>query len=186
MSAGGADNARRCSLIQRRLRKGLVVLVAVGFAQIANAADVTVHAQQKVAGKHTRYSYSVTNQGKKTIVTILIGVDLNNRIPHLNSEPVGWDPLRSERIGYGLRIPSTGAAAPAGWIPIAMLFEERDRMAVGWIVTDNNASGVPPGATAAGFEVTVAAPDSEYVKSPFSVVFDDGTTASGRIAGEAF
>ncbi|HYS55448.1 MAG TPA: hypothetical protein VER58_16950 [Thermoanaerobaculia bacterium] len=62
-----------------------------------------------------------------------------------------------------------------------MLFEEQNRMAIGWIVTDNVSPGLASGTTLAGFDVTVDKADSEYLSGPYTAIFDDGTTAVGRI-----
>lgn len=157
-------------------------LLLIAASNVIAADLVSVRARQTTASTGTRYAYAVTNDADKVIVTILIGVDWNKHDPTLSSEPVGWDPLRSRRVGFGWSIPAASASAPVSWIPMAVLFEERSFMAIGWTVTDKSAPGVGPKASLAGFEVIVDRPDSAYREGPFTAMFADGTTSGGRIS----
>jgi hypothetical protein len=151
----------------------------------AVAAPTIVRGRSSTIGNRVSYTYSVTNGSEKTIVTLLIGVDTPAGTGgQLWEQPIDWKLWQEERVGYGFRIPPPGAAAPPQWIPLGVLFEESYRMAVSFIVTDDNAPGIPPGQTISGFQVTVAKADAAYLNASFTAIFDDGTKTSGRIRGE--
>lgn len=113
--------------------------------------SVAVALQRK--GTNAKYTYTVTNRAEQEIVTLLVGVHLDKGDPHLASNPVGWRFTESEQIFYGWRIPLGGAAAPTGWMPLLVLFEERNEVAVSWIMQDKTVPGIARGKTLTGFEV---------------------------------
>lgn len=160
----------------------VLVLTAPMCASAQETVSVAVAMQRE--GANAKYAYTVTNRAEQEIVTLLVGVNLDKGDPHLASNPVGWRFTESEQIGYGWRIPRSGATAPAGWIPLLMLFEERNEVAVSWIVKDKTVRGIARGKTLTGFEVTVPRVDRSFLKPPFTAIFADGTQYSGTVTSE--
>lgn len=162
----------------------MVVALFLGSTSAVAEDRVSIRSEKKKDPAGARYSYTVTNRSPKEIVTVLIGEDLDKGVPHLRSNPLGWSFKESEQVGYGWTIPRRAAAAPEGWIPLLVLFEESNEVALSWIVKDDTVPGIAAGDTLAGFEVTVAKEDPSFLNPPFTIIFADGTSFAGTVKAE--
>lgn len=162
--------------------KRLFVMLALLGSTTSFADDpVRVTVEQKAAGANVTYAYTVTNSSEQEIVTLLMGLDLDQGDPHLSTNPLGWKFRESKQVGYGWTIAPRGAKAPPGWIALLMLFEERNQVALSWIVKDDKVKGLSPGETLSRFEVTIVRADPSFLHPPFTALFADGSNVSGIV-----
>lgn len=124
-------------------------------------AKVTVYKQQIAQG--TRYTYTVTNQGTKTIVGLVVGFDF----------------YRGETQLEGAR--PIALQAPENWDSLIVNLEESNRFEIHW-ESGSPSQALAPGSSSSLFSVVVSQPNARYESVNWTVTINGPpVNASSRL-----
>ena len=152
---------------------------------LSSGDDVIVKAVRQGTLPEIRYRYKVENRTADEIVLVMIGVDFRtDGEPHLTRLPKDWKRATSSFRDYGWTIDEYATrGSEKGWVPLIMFFEERDAVAMTWMVEDLFGFGIgADSGGAATFEINVGnGEDRAYETGPWTVIFADGRMLTGTI-----
>ncbi len=138
-------------------------------------ARITV-AESENSNRSYTYQYSVTNlDPKRRVMSIEIGYEDGSQDLELATLPVRF----VDRDDLPPKVLS--GASPKGWDPPSLeTQEETPGHYLSWRAQTRR-DGIPPGATTAGYSVTLPARDPTHVKAHWTVRFNAGVPASSRL-----
>ena len=178
----GTEFANVTGVIRARHVIGLAAISSVALAPRAAGFDesAAVHVrviEDRMYGR-VAYRYSIeNNSARHSIVALRVGEDSHRTRAQLRQPPYGWTDERGLPIGSAL--------APDGWTVEAVREEDAPLWFVEWFASESDeAIDVAPGQMRDGFSLIVFDAAPEFVTSDWTVVFDNGHRASGKLERE--
>jgi hypothetical protein len=158
---------------------GVTALSAIVLAPGRFSADerVDIHvrvAEDRMYGR-VAYRYSIeNNSAAHSIVAFRLGEDWHRTRAQLRQPPYGWTHERGLPIGSAL--------APDGWTVEAVREDNEALWFVEWVATEADETlDIAPGEMRDGFSLIVFDAAPEYLTSHWTVVFENGQRAFGKL-----
>jgi hypothetical protein len=178
-AADGIEFASLRGVNRARYVVGVTALSSIVLAQVTFGAgergDVHVRvAEERMYGR-VAYRYSIeNNDSSRSIVAFRLGEDARRTRAQLRQPPFGWTHERGLPIGSAL--------APDGWTVEAVREDEESRWFVEWFASEADETlDIGPGQMRDGFSLIVFDAAPEYLSSQWTVVFNNGQSASGKL-----
>lgn len=158
-----------------------IVFAALAPAVSAQETNARVSVYGTHQGGNVVYHYQVRNNGASEIRRFFLGCDCRSPedtgLPELQALPVNADAVRTDDFGAWYEIPAGSATQPAGWRVRVLKPQGAHGHWIEWFMPAATNAGIPAGATADGFSVTLPGPDETYLTGRFSV-HGQGTRAA--------
>ena len=152
---------------QNSVRFVAIALAIVACAPAARSQPMVTMSVSKDQGSPI-YRYSLSNQGQKSIVAVILGDNQPTGPCTLQLPPLGWT------VDAGL--PPTSARAPIGWVTQPFVEEDIGTMCIGWRPASTDSSvNLAPGSVTTDFMIFTASDDPSYLSAPAKVIFSDGS-----------
>ncbi len=143
------------------------------WAQVNSGVSVIASQEFRHDGA-VLYHYKVENKSDRAIVGIAVGSDYYHGVSELNAYPSGWS--------FDNGIPDDSASAPADWKAEVITTEESSFVEIQW--RNSGHSDILPNQSASGFGVVLQRQNMLYLTAHWTVLFADGTAASGPLLAD--